>query len=183
MSASPIPSGSNVLIDSTIPSSSTLPPSKKFKGRPKGSKSKAKAPSTPPAEFQLPGLSSIHWDADGNEQVPSSLNLLIEWLGMGRNFEYFKFGKDGKNQVQMAKVCSEWMQARGCANIRSATSIQNKVSQQPWTCFLIAQVNALMGQWKKARDWKEGTGNGILDAAENAETRESAKDDVMGEHL
>ena len=42
------------------------------------------------------------------------------------------------------------------------------------------KINALWDHWKKALDWKEGTGNGLLEAADGVEAREVAESDVMG---
>ncbi len=43
------------------------------------------------------------WFNDATADLPSSLSLLIDWLGSGKNFEAFKFGMKGKRQFQVAK--------------------------------------------------------------------------------
>jgi len=57
------------------------------------------------------------WGNDANFRRPSSLSLLIDWLGSGKNFEAFTFGVKGKRQAQVAKECEAWLRERGCPSL------------------------------------------------------------------
>lgn len=132
---------------SALDSLNSTPPAKKPRGRPRGSKNSTSVLSTPSTLERPVVTSSVHWDGDGTDEVSSSLDLLIEWLGMNDNYECFKFGKGGKTQAQMSKVCEEWLQARGCRSFRSALSIQNKVRNihSSLTFLLILQGKHALG--------------------------------------
>jgi len=67
------------------------------------------------------------WGNDANFGNPSSLSLLIDWLGSGKNFEAFKFGVKGKRQAQATKECEAWLRERGCPSPRTSKAIQRKV--------------------------------------------------------
>jgi len=59
------------------------------------------------------------WFNDATADVPSSLSLLIDWLGSGNNFEAFKFGVKGKSQFRVATECEAWMRERHCPSPRT----------------------------------------------------------------
>ncbi len=67
------------------------------------------------------------WGNDASFENSSSLSLLIDWLGSGKNFEAFKFGVKGKRQAQVAKECEAWLRERGCRSPRTPKAIQRKV--------------------------------------------------------
>ena len=71
------------------------------------------------------------WGNDAGFGNPSSLSLLIDWLGSGKNFEAFKFGVKGKRQAQVAEECEAWLRERGCPSPRISKAIQRKVRLLP----------------------------------------------------
>ena len=121
-------------ITQPTPSSSVLqidqPVAKKPRGRPKGSKN-ASIPQPEALPSSLLSPTAKDWATDGDGRSPSSLSLLIEWLGMRGHFDQWKFGAKGKTQTATDRDIAAWLSMRkpGCG--RSSTAVHNKVSGSP----------------------------------------------------
>ena len=67
------------------------------------------------------------WDADGSDGSSSSLDLLIRWLEIPSNYDYYRGGRDGGNGTKGSKKCVAWLKSQYCPYARTEKSVMTKV--------------------------------------------------------
>nr|ODN94479.1 hypothetical protein L204_04612 [Cryptococcus depauperatus CBS 7855] len=131
------------------PSSSHLPVPSIFSHTRKRRRITNSNPSAIPKGPENPPQSSstnADWHNDGTDRIPSSLSLLLDWLLIPGNYDSLR-GKSGSKAQDGYKRASDYLKERGCTTFRTPSGLRSKITR-------------LRLDWIKARDWKNGTGNG-----------------------
>ncbi|PLW45003.1 hypothetical protein PCASD_06959 [Puccinia coronata f. sp. avenae] len=106
---------------------------------PKNNQNKQKAPKKQP----------ISWEQDGVDGGDSSITIILDWLGTGKN--YLQWRGDVEGGITKTRLCSEIlqiMQEHGITH-RDSKGIRQKLGD-------------LQASYNAACDWKKNTGQGIL---------------------
>ena len=95
---------------------------------------------------------------NGKDDKVNSLSILLEWLATEPNYSDYRGNQDnnqGISKDHYAKKILALMKSKGIKTERSVDSVHNKIKE-------------ISNKWLEADSFKNGTGNGILNDAENS---------------
>lgn len=97
---------------------------------------------------------NLQWDKDGKngpDDPKNSMAVLIDWLTTPGNYAKYKGDTvTGKTKIRVAEEISTKINALGVKKVRTAKAVATK-------------INNLLSTYKKASDWANCTGAGVLE--------------------
>jgi hypothetical protein len=114
------------------------------------------APPTPTPSSNTGNRTYIHWEKDGVNEGPSSMDVLLDWLTTANN--YARWRGDSSGGITKDALCKEILEKLAATGLRHRNKNQVR-----------SKMKDLQQAYNKARDWLACTGQGLLDNAKEGE--------------
>jgi len=118
-------------------------------------------------KFRSSGAERTRWDSDGPngpDTLPNSQSILLDWWTTGDNYHLYRGGTDCDGKTSSRKKSDVWNELADV--IRSCGIIVERTPHQ-----IGIKLCKMEGEYKKASDWLNGSGQGLLDEGGDIEDK------------